>query len=187
MARRFFAPVTVVAIPEAEGGFRLCGVNDTAEAGDVTLETFAAAMDGSSRALATVEGRSATDAAAPLTAVATDALTAGEILAFRWRASNGAAGDDHALAGRYKALALRDPGLAVVAEIRYDRLIVRLTARALALFVTLEADRPGRFSDNALTLLPGQPADIAFTPHDGDPAAVRITTRDLWSSNQPPT
>ena len=44
--------------------------------------------------------------------------------------------------------------------------------RRVALFATLEADRPGRFSTNAVALFPGHPAEITFTPADGDPAGV---------------
>lgn len=67
---------------------------------------------------------------------------------------------------------------------RLRELRLAVPGPALALFVTLEADRPGRFSTNAVTLFPGHPAEIVFTPADGDPAAVRLTTRDLWSSAQ---
>jgi beta-mannosidase len=184
MAKRFFAPVNVVAIPEG-GGFRLVAVNDGAEPADVAVELAAAAMGGSTRPLGAAEARVGTEAAAALAEVAPDALQPGEILAFRWRASNGAAGEDHALSGRYKTLDLRDPRIAVETEIAGAAVRARLSAQALALFATLEADRPGRFSTNALTLLPGHPAEIVFTPADGNPAAVRFTARDLWSSAQP--
>ena len=39
-----------------------------------------------------------------------------------------------------------------------------LDASALGHFVTVEADVPGRFSDNAFPLIPGAPAAITFTP-----------------------
>ena len=61
-------------------------------------------------------------------------------------------------------------------------ILARVSADALAFFVTLEADRPGRFSDNALHLFPGRDAEITFTPADGDPAAVALTVRDLHAS-----
>ncbi|MBP7002472.1 glycoside hydrolase family 2 protein [Amaricoccus sp.] len=182
MARRFFAPVNVAAIPEGQG-FRLVGINDTAAPVEVTVEAFAAAMDGATRALGCTTARVGTEAAAPLGEAA---VGPGEILAFRWRASNGAAGGDHALAGRYKGLDLRDPGLTVTTESRDGACVATVATQALALFVTLEADRPGRFSTNALTLFPGHPAEIVFTPADGEPADVRLTTRDLWSSARPP-
>ena len=50
-------------------------------------------------------------------------------------------------------------------------LVARVTAEAVALFVTLEADRPGRFSDNAVELFPGHDAEIRFTPAAAIPPA----------------
>lgn len=50
---------------------------------------------------------------------------------------------------------------------------------------TRQADRPGRFSDNAVALLPGRPAEITFTRADGDPAGVVLRVRDLHSSFVP--
>ena len=55
-------------------------------------------------------------------------------------------------------------------------------AEAVALFVTLEADRPGRFSTNAVHLFPGHDAEIRFTPDAGAPADATLTLRDLYSS-----
>jgi beta-mannosidase len=40
---------------------------------------------------------------------------------------------------------------------------------------------PGRFSDNAFALLPGQPRRITFTPDSPGPAP-RVTLRDLHSA-----
>lgn len=181
MARRFFQPVAVAAIPES-GGFRLSGVNDTAAPVDITGDILAAAMDGSTRHLHRFGGSLAPDAAAMLASVAADALRPGEMLAFHWRASNDMAGGDCIPPNRYKTLALRDPGLGIETRIEGDTLHTRVSAKALALFVTLEADRPGRFSTNAVTVFPGYPVEIAFTPTDGDPAAVQLTPRDLYSS-----
>ncbi len=174
----------MAAIPGPDG-FRIAAVNDTAAPVEVTVELFAATMDGSTRPVGEAEGRVGTDAAATLTELAAAALKPGEILAYRWRASNGDAGGDVAPPGRYKTLELRDPGLVVTTEVRERALVASVSAQALALFVTLEADRPGRFSTNAITLFPGHPAEIVFTPADGDPAAVRLAARDLWSSAQP--
>ncbi len=105
---------------------------------------------------------------------------------FRWRASNGATGADHASPVRYKALDLCDPRLTITTQPRDGALVATVAAQALGLFVTLEANRPGRFSTNAVTVLPGHPAEIAFTPRHGDPSTVTLTARDLWSSAQPP-
>ena len=56
-----------------------------------------------------------------------------------------------------------------------------VASQGLGLFVAVEADCPGRFSDNAFTLFPGYPATLTFTP--ADPAAEpRFTLRDLASA-----
>ena len=96
--------------------------------------------------------------------------------------SNGASGGDVVSPVRPKALDLLAPGLRLETLVDAGALRARVTAEALAFFVTLEADRPGRFSDNALAPLPGRDAEITFTPADGDPDAVTLTIRDLFSS-----
>ena len=83
---------------------------------------------------------------------------------------------------RWKNLDLSDPRIGVETRAEDGTLIARLSAAAVALFATLEADRPGRFSTNAVTLFPGHPAEIVFTPADGDPNGITLTVRDLHSS-----
>ena len=181
MARRFFQPVNVVVIPEAYG-FRVAGVNDTAEPVEVAAEFEAVAMDGARRGIGAAEARIGPDLAERLAELPAQGVAEDEILLVRWRASNGMRGEDHAVRDRYKHLALRDPGLRLATAVEGDRLAARIEAEALALFVTLAADRPGRFSDNAVTLLPGETAEIAFTPADGDPGAATLTLHDLHAS-----
>ncbi|MEO5613386.1 MAG: glycoside hydrolase family 2 protein, partial [Cypionkella sp.] len=63
---------------------------------------------------------------------------------------------------------------------------ITLTAEALALFVAVESDQPGRFSHNAVTLFPGYPDTITFTPAQSG-AEPRFTIRDLHSATYGPT
>jgi beta-mannosidase len=182
MARRFFQPVNVVAIPDA-GSLRLFAVNDTAAPVEVEAEAFAVSLDGAStRPLATGGALVGTDAAQPLAELGTDRVRDGEILAWRWKASNGMAGGDVFAPVRWKHLDLRPARIRVTTEPTGDSLRVTLAAEAVALFVTLEADRPGRFSTNAISLFPGHDAAITFTPSAGDPADTTLTVRDLHSS-----
>ena len=178
MAKRFFAPVTVVAIPDA-GGFQLTAINDTASPVPLTLHVLAARLDGATRPLSEATVTVPTDAALPITRVS---LAEGELLAFRWQAADGAGGGDVVPQVRPKALDLPDPRLALTTRVEGAAVHATVTAEALALHVTLEADRPGRFSDNAVPVLPGFPAEITFRPADGDAAAVTLTVRDLYSS-----
>ncbi len=179
MARRFFQPVAVAALPEGDG-FRLSAVNDTGAAVTVTAEVFAAAMDGTTRPLAHFHQTVPPDRA--LTLGTTEAPALGEMLAFRWHASDGSRGGDCVAPARYKSLDLRPARLRLDTRVEGESLHATIGAEALALFVTLEADRPGRFSTNAVTLFPGHDAEITFTPDDGDPASTRLTLRDLHSS-----
>jgi beta-mannosidase len=182
MVKRFFQPVAVAAIPEPDGGFRISGVNDTMEPVDIEVHLSAAAMNGAARPLTEMRGTVHPDAAAILGTCPADALRDGEMLAFRWSAANGMAGGDCQPQTRYKALDLRDPGIRVATTEVDGRIRARVSSEALALFVTLEADRPGRFSTNAVTIFPGHDAAIDFTPADGDTAGVRFFARDLHSS-----
>lgn len=181
MAARFFAPVSVVAIPDG-AIVRVTAVNDTAAPVEVTLESFGVALSGAMRPIATMGARVATDAAAVLGELPPDALEPGEILAIRWNASDGSAGGDVLPPVRWKELELPDPKVAIAVTPEGGTLRARLSAQALALFVTLEASKPGRFSTNAVTLLPGHDAEIVFTPDDGDIAGVTLATRDLYTS-----
>ena len=85
---------------------------------------------------------------------------------------------------RYKNLDLRDPKLT-----RRDRaptagqLVARLSAEALAFFVTLEADRPGRFSDQRRRRsFPATTPRSPSPPPTATPAGITLTARDLHSS-----
>jgi beta-mannosidase len=156
MAKRFFAPVTVSAIP-TDGAFHVTAVNDTAQPVTVTVTLRAAAMDGTTRPLAEATAEVGTDAAAEVTTLPLDVLADNEVLALIWSASDGTAGGDVIPTVRPKALALRDPGIALTTTIEGGRVTATVSAQALALYVTLEADTPGRFSTNAVAVFPRLP------------------------------
>ena len=181
MAQRFFQPVHVAVIPGADG-FRAVAVNDTAAPVTLEVEFRAATLDGTTRLLHETAATVGTEAALPLHAIDPALLAPGEVLAFRWSASNGMAGGDVVPQVRHKALDLRDPRLRLETATSGGTLVTRVSAEALAFFVTLEADRPGRFSTNAVAVFPGFDAEITFTPADGDPTGVAVTARDLHSS-----
>ncbi|MFN3576283.1 MAG: beta-mannosidase [Tabrizicola sp.] len=178
MAARFYAPVLVTAVPK-DGGIELRAVNDRAEAVSITVTANAAAMDGTVRHLAQATVTVPTDAAVPVLSLAADALRADEVLAFTW--SGDAQGGDLHAPKPWKAYDLQPSGL--MAEIRRDGGVWKLTlqVKALAPFVAVESEVPGRFSTNAVTLFPGQPATITFTPEDPS-ADPTFTFRDLHSA-----
>jgi beta-mannosidase len=178
MAARFYAPVTVVAVPQ-DGGLVLRAVNDRPDAVRITVTANAAAMDGSVRKLAEATLSVPNDAAVPVLTLGPEALKAGEVLAFTW--TGDAQGEDVHAPKPWKAYDLQPSGLK--ADVVRDGGLWELTLQvnALAPFVAVESEVPGRFSTNVVTLFPGHPATITFTPED--PSAVPVfTLRDLHSA-----
>ena len=176
-ARNFYAPVTVVAVP-GKSGITLRGVNDQAAPVEVLLTARAADMSGKTRVLGQVEGTLAEDA--------TDLLQVSdlgerEILLFDWQTEDGTTGADHFAPQAYKTYALCDPNLTV--SIRENGALwqIDVAAEALALFVAAEADVPGRFDRNGVTLLPAAPTTFTFTPDDPD-ATPAFILRDLYGA-----
>lgn len=178
MAARFYAPVLVTAVPK-DGGIVLRAVNDRAKALTITVTADAAAMDGTVRKLKEATVNVSPDAAVQVMDLAPDALRDGEVLAFVW--SGDAQGGDVHAPKPWKAYDLQPSGL--TADIKRDDNVWKLTlqVKALAPFVAVESEVPGRFSTNAVTLFPGHPATITFTPEDPS-ATPTFTLRDLHSA-----
>lgn len=180
MARHFFAPVIVAVVPQ-EGGFAFRGVNDTLDTVSVDLEVFAATPSGATRPLGESGAKVTPDAAEALLSVAAGDLGDDEFLAWRWTGSNGSAGGDIFTPKPFKAYDLEAPAIALDATPDHASWRIALKAENPAFFVALEADIPGRFSDNAFTLFPGHADEISFTPRDAGATPV-FTVRDLHSA-----
>jgi beta-mannosidase len=174
MARRFYAPVTVVAVPGPDG-IALRAVNDGPAPVALTVTARATRMDGTMRPLAEARVTVGTDAAVEALRLAPGALAEDEVLAFDWEGD--ASGGDLFAPRAWKAYDLLPPGLSATAT----RTAITLSAKALAPFVAVEADVPGRFSENALMLFPGQPATLTFAARDPD-ANPCFTVRSLHSA-----
>lgn len=184
MARRFYAPLTVVCAPEA-GGWVLTAVNDTPEPVAITLEAWAVAMSGTSRFLGRAEVAVPTDRAVAALRLDQAALRADEVLSFFWTRPDGDVGRDLFAPRPWKSYDLLPGG--VKGEVQADdgAWRITLTSQALAPFVVVEADVPGRFSDNAVTLLPCSPVTLTFLP--ADPAALPgFVLRDLHAATYGP-
>lgn len=183
MAKAFYAPVFVSAVPVA-GGIELRAINDGVAAVDLTVSAVAVAMDGTTRPLAKVTVAVGAEAVLALT-VASDQIGADEMLAYVWAQGDQRIGGDVFAPKPYKAYDLLPPKLdhsiAAVAG-GYE---VTISAEKLALFVAVEADQPGRFSHNAMTLFPGHAATVTFTPAAAG-AAPNFTLRDLHSATYGP-
>ena len=178
MAKEFYAPVFVSAVPVGEA-IELRVINDAA-AQDVTVSAVAVNMAGQTRALAQATVHVAGDAVCALS-LAKDRLRAGEMLAYTWAQGGALIGGDHFAPLPYKAYDLRPAGLSHKVTAKGAAFDIEIAAQNLALFVAVESDVAGRFSHNAITLFPGQPASITFTPAQAG-ATPRFTLRDLHSA-----
>jgi len=180
MARRFYDPVAVTAVPGA-GGLALVAVNDTRAPVSIPLSASALNLDGSERGLGSAQGIVTTDAAATFLMIRQDALKPDEILLYRMTMPDGTVRTGHHAPLPYKAYDLPESGLRLQTEDLGDHVAMTLTADQPAFYASVEPDQPGRLSDNAVLVLPGQPVRLTFTP--AQPGAdCRFTLRDLRSA-----
>lgn len=177
-ARRFFAPVHVSAVPEGEK-FEFTIVSDLPEAVEVTLTVEAVNMTGTRRQLGkTVQQLSPGRAQF---AMSVGGIAEDEVLVYRWRAGDGAEQQDWCAPKPYKAYDLPDANLTLMEKKVGDAYQLTLTAERPAFFASVEADVPGRLSDNMVLVLPGEDTVVTFTPKEAG-SMPSFTLRDLRSA-----
>jgi beta-mannosidase len=167
LVRRFFQPVTVAAIPsEGNSAIRFSLVNDTMAEVSVDLSISLVTMSGEVSLLKSVQAMCSPDAAVTATSIDVSLVPSDCLLAWHFTASNGMGGQGHYVNGTYKALELEPAGLTVLREEIEDDGTIELTvtAKGLALFVMIETETDGRYSDNAFDLTAGESRRIVFTP-----------------------
>jgi beta-mannosidase len=163
MAKRFFNPINVVAVPDGDQ-LLLKAINDTADKAAIELEVQAVDADGGARVIATANVKTSPDKAVVATRIALDDLGPNEFLFFTWTGEDGRPlGENDYFPKPYKAYEVGDATVSA----RLDGTELVLTANKPALFVTAAVDVPGYFSDNAVTLLPGREVRLSFTPRHG--------------------
>lgn len=180
-AKRFFAPVAVVAKPSDDGkSLEIWAMNDTAKAVDAVaswrlLEFDGAALDEESVAVALPPDSATLVASRPLERFgADDDARAGRFLALELR--RGGEGGDAAAIHRndwffahFKESPLADAHVMAIV----DGFKVTLTTDAPAFFVWVEAKGlKGEFDDNSFTLLPGEDRVLRFKPKDKSTTAL---------------
>ncbi|GGF29005.1 beta-mannosidase [Youhaiella tibetensis] len=180
MARRFFLPVNVVAVPDKEkGDIVLKGINDTASRAEISLEVRIVNVDGSSTTVHDKRGKIGPDAAAELARVPLNNLGDGDFLAFSWTGEDGnLLGENDFFPRAYKYYDVPDAKVKAAWSTQDGAPVLTLTADRPAFFVTASVDVPGYFSDNALTLVPGRETRLTFTPRHG----AKVTQKALASS-----
>ncbi len=178
MARRFFAPVHVTAVPET-GGFEMRAVNDTAKDVQTSLLIEAITPRGARRVVDRSEAHVSPDQAQILSTVT--GLSEDEILVYHWETACGHSGRDWFAPHPYKSYDLIDPGLEFAVTQNGLVFEITITSTAPAFFVSLEADCLGRYSDNAFLVLPGNPVTVEFSP-DGRDQNPAFRLNDLYSA-----
>jgi beta-mannosidase len=120
------------------------------------------------------------DAVVELARVPVSALGPQELLGFAFTSPEGPGCEIFApRAWKTYDLQASNPSLQVVDENGTWRL--QISATALSLFATVDADVPGRFSTNARLVTPTMPLDLTFTP-DEPGATPQFTVRDLYTA-----
>lgn len=167
LVKRFFQPVAVAAIPTDDGkSIRFSVVNDTLEEVSVDLSVSILTMKGERKHLKNVQAMCSPDAAVTALAIDVGDIPQGTLLAWHFTASNGMGGEGHHVQGTYKALELEPAGLKVTHEVLEESgaVDITVTAKGLALFVMIESETDGKYSDNAFDLAAGETRRITFTP-----------------------
>jgi len=176
MARRFFLPINVVAIPDsATGEVVLRAVNDSGEPAEIALDLLAVGASGS-RSLGSSRARLDPTRAVDAMRLPAGSLADDEFLFFSWTGEDGKAlGENDFFPRAYKYFELPAAQLSARWTSEDGAPVLSLATDQPAMFVTASVDVPGYFSDNALTLLPGREAKLTFTPRLGatpDPARL---------------
>lgn len=192
MAKRFFLPVNVVAVPVIEevsknsrgtpvenqppSSIVLRGINDTARPVSIALEVRAVTISGGDRVVFSGNTAISPDGAITVASIPFDSLAADEFLFFSWRDAQGKLlGENDYFPKPYKAYELVQPKVRAAWSDVDGQLVLSLTSDQPALFVTATVDVPGYFSDNAVTLLPGRNTELTFTPrHGAKPTASEL-------------
>jgi beta-mannosidase len=167
LVRRFFQPVAVAAIPSEDGkAIHFSLVNDTLKDVSVDLNISILTLKGERRHLKSVQAMCSPDAAVTAASVDVSDIPADTLLAWQFTASNGTGGEGHYVHGTYKALELEPAGLTVTHEYAEENgaIDINITAKGLALFVMIETEVEGKYSDNAFDLASGESRRITFTP-----------------------
>jgi len=186
MAKRFYAPVAVMAIPDKQGTITIKAVNDRLKAQKLTLELTIVDPAGKAKPFKQFSKAVPPDKAIEIAKLKSADLPKGHVLIMDYEAADGSKGRAHFAAEPYKALRFLDPQISHKAEIKNGKLHISLSAKHLSLFTTAETGVDGNYSDNVLDLLPGEKAEIIFTPTNAADLQVaqnNLVIRNLYSSS----
>ena len=187
MARRFYAPVAVMALPDKKsGGIIIKAVNDrlTKQKLSVKLSTLDPA--GKPKHLKGISANVPADKAVEVAKLKKGQLPTGHILILDFEATDGSKGRVHFANEPYKAMNIINPEISHTTRIKDGKLHIAMSTKNTALFVTAETGVFGSYSDNVLDMLPGEKAEIIFTPDNADDlkaAQTNLIIRNLYASS----
>lgn len=184
MARRFYAPVLITA-RIAGDEIIVSAVHDLPVAFETEVEVLAVSVHGAKTTLYQQKHMLIGDGQ-ELTRMNRFNYRQETILFVKWTDDQGVQRRNHLAPMPYKHLELPNPELSHTFVAKAGVMSVNISTKNLALYVALECDVAGHFSDNAFDLLAGETATITFTPDNPDDlkrAASTLVIRDLYSSS----
>jgi beta-mannosidase len=187
MARRFYAPVAVMALPDKKtGGIIIKAVNDRLTKQKLSLKLSTLDPAGKPKLLKNINANVPADKAVEVARLKEGDLPMGHILILDFEAADGSKGRVHFANEPYKAMNIINPHITHSGKIKDGKLHIALSTKNTALFVTAETGVFGRYSDNVLDMLPGESTTIIFTPDNADDlktAETNLIIRNLYSSS----
>jgi beta-mannosidase len=167
LARRFFNPVSIVAIPDGNE-IVIKGMNDSPAPLDITLELTLADVTGTATSLKRLKVSLGLESASELARIPLEDVGQGQFLILEWHDAQGnLLGHNDFFPRAYKYYDLPDANVSAAWAEESGAPVLTLKSDKPALFVSAYVDSAGYFSDNCLTLLPGQEARLSFTPRKG--------------------
>ena len=184
MARRVYAPVLVTARKVGDE-FIVSAVHDLPEVFETEITLLRVSVQGDVATLYQ-QTHMLTGDGQEIMRLDRRTFSDESLLIVQWTDENGVAQRSHATAVPYKHMALPNPMLSSVVTAQGGALSIVVTAKHLALYVALECDVAGHFSDNAFDLFGGEKITVTFTPDnpaDLERAKDTIVIRNLYSSS----
>ncbi len=184
MARRFYAPVLVTA-RKAGDAFIVSAVHDLPEVFETEITLLRVSFHGGVHTLYQQSHRLSGDGQ-EITRLDRLGFSDESLLIVQWTDENGMMRRSHVTPVPYKHMALPNPALTSVVTEQDGALSIVVAAKHLALYVALECDVAGHFSDNTFDLLAGESSAITFSPDnpaDLQRAKDTLLVRDLYSSS----
>jgi beta-mannosidase len=187
MARRFYAPVALMALPDKKtGGIIIKAVNDRLTKQKLSLKLSTLDPAGKAKHLKDISANIPADKAVEVAKLKKGQLPPGHILILDYEAADGSKGRVHFANEPYKAMNIINPEISHSTKIKDGKLHISLSTKNAALFVTAETGVFGRYSDNVLDMLPNEKATIIFTPDNSDDlkaAQTNLIIRNLYASS----